>query len=113
MAQKPETTFKQRVAQDLKFFEQNCTLWKTKIQQESIRGTPDYILCVKGYFIAIELKHGGNVPPEPLQLYNQRKIKACGGVHFVAHPDNWDDIFNYIVNLTKKRGAEIAPVFKD
>lgn len=103
MAQKQETTFKQRVAYDLKFFEQKGVLWKSKIQQESIRGVPDYIGCIAGKFLAIELKKDSATPPDALQLYNMRKIEEAGGAYFVAHPDNWGDIFLKITKMADKR----------
>ena len=58
------------------------------IQQVSIRGDPDYILCVAGRFVSLELKsEGGDLAA--LQKYKKYQIEKCGGVGFVANPQTW------------------------
>lgn len=47
-------------------------------------GTPDILACIKGRFVAIEVKReeGGEV--SPLQKANIKMIQQAGGVAFVA-----------------------------
>ena len=76
MAKKPETKFKEHVIDRLKVIP---GLWAEKIQQVTIRGTPDLLLCFRGWFVAWELKVGDNVP-DPLQEYKLLCIQEAGGV---------------------------------
>jgi len=45
-------------------------------------GVPDIICCLRGRFLAIECKAGGNKPTE-LQLRELHKINQSGGITFV------------------------------
>lgn len=94
MAKQPETVFKERVQRDLETLRPD--VWFVKVQQMGIRGTPDILLCSHGIFFALELKKDGKEKPEPLQEYNLDLIKKAGGQSFVAHPDNWDRLFEFI-----------------
>lgn len=48
------------------------------------RGVADILLCIRGKFIAIELKVPGN-KPTPLQSHFISKVIACGGVGHVVY----------------------------
>jgi hypothetical protein len=61
------------------------------IQQLAIRGDPDYILCIRGLFVGLELKAPGGKLSK-LQAYKLNKIEETGGRSFVADPDNWPDV---------------------
>lgn len=98
MSQKTETRFRaNKVVPFLK------TLWNTKsfpIQQLAIRGDPDFILCCRGRFVALELKaDSGRVSPLQAQKLNDVKLK--GGVAIVATPQNWESVRKIITNLDK------------
>ncbi len=43
------------------------------------KGLPDFIICLRGKFIAIELKNGKTYDPQPLQMVNAVKIIGAGG----------------------------------
>ena len=77
------------------------TLRKThpfSVQQLSIQGTPDLLVCINGCFVAIELKAvGGKV--SKLQEYHLRKIMEAGGISLVASPLNWEDTKATLQNL--------------
>jgi len=45
------------------------------------RGTPDITTCIKGRYVAFELKVGNN-QLEPAQLLHKKRIEANGGLHF-------------------------------
>ena len=82
---KKETLFKEKVQDDLRKIP-NC--WFVKVQQVSVRGTPDILACVNGVFVAIELKtETGKL--EELQEYNLRKIQDARGIAFVIIPGTW------------------------
>ena len=55
--QKPETKF--RMSQVLPFLKTLGNTYAEPIQQLSILGTADYILCSNGYFVWLELKAVG------------------------------------------------------
>lgn len=57
---------------------------KTHGNMFSRAGTPDIITCVKGVFVAIEVKKPGGVV-SALQMANIKLINNAGGVAFVAY----------------------------
>ena len=84
MSKQPETLFKERVVRRLK---EIPGLWVEKIQQVGIRGTPDLLICYRGYFIAWELKTDrGRV--EPLQQFKLDEIEKSGGIARIVRPKN-------------------------
>lgn len=102
MAQKPETLFRKRVIADLK----KLPLYFFPIQQISLRGDPDYILCVKGKMVGLELKKDALSKPMPLQLHKLRLIEAAGGYGLVAYPENWENVLSFISKLSKDKNTE-------
>lgn len=96
MAQKPETIFKARVRRDLKKLPM-C--WFAKIQQVTINGTPDFLMCVNGVFVALELKATFNDKTTALQDFNLQKIGDCGGFGIVTHPENWKTVYKFLYVL--------------
>ena len=101
MVKKPETVFRERATKDIETLK-NC--WHCSIQQVSLVGDPDKILCLNGHFVALEFKKDAKEKPKPLQVYNGNKIKDKGrGVHFFVHPENWDDIFLTLQILDRGR----------
>ena len=50
-------------------------------------GVPDIICCLKGKFVGIECKAGGNKPTE-LQLRELAKINKAGGLAYVVDEEN-------------------------
>jgi hypothetical protein len=76
MARKAETVFSGRVRKDLEKLEKKGVLWFVKIQQVGIRGTPDYLICANGNFVALELKREKGLEADPLQTYNLNRIES-------------------------------------
>ena len=96
MAQKPETRF--RNASVNPFIKRLKNTWAATIQQQSICGTPDKLLCVRGRFVGLELKaRGGRLTK--LQEYNLNLIEKAGGVAIVADPDNWESVKVQLLKL--------------
>ena len=69
-----------------KWLEQN-NHWYFKVHGGAFQktGVPDIIACVKGKFVAIEVKRSNGGIVSELQKAQIKKIKACGGVVGVAH----------------------------
>lgn len=100
MAKKPETIFKERVQKDLKREIKNG--WFFKVQQRSLRGIPDVIGCVKGKFVAMELKvprTKTQVKADPLQEWVLSKIILANGIAMVVTPMNWQEVLTRLKAL--------------
>lgn len=66
-------------------------VWVEKISQIATRGTPDILGCVRGVFMAIELKRdSGNVTE--LQKAKLAAVFKAGGVSVVATPTSWPQL---------------------
>jgi len=96
MARKQETVFKQRIAPKLHALPNS---WWVKVQQVAVRGTPDILGCINGYFIALELKRDEKAPVAKLQAWTHEKILASRGVMLVVYPENWDETFTYLQRI--------------
>lgn len=97
MSAKPETVFRKRVAADLQKLQKTAVF---PIQQKAINGDPDYILCLNGFFVGLELKaEKGRV--SPLQKYKLTRIKLSGGLGLVAYPSDWESIFTELEKLSR------------
>lgn len=58
-------------------------------------GVPDFLCCVRGYFIAIEAKAGKGTTTG-LQDKHLRDIETAGGVALVINENNLNDIIVHI-----------------
>jgi hypothetical protein len=104
LAKKPETKFKERVQKDLDSL-RFCAHFK--IQQVTLRGIPDFLICLNSRFIAIELKKDEREKPNKLQEWTLHKISHAGGITFVVHPGNWYETFDTLKHLSES-GDEIS-----
>ena len=59
------------------------------VEDINAHGIPDLILCLRGKFVAIELKNEDG-KPSPLQLYNIERIKQSGGQAFILRPSEFE-----------------------
>jgi hypothetical protein len=98
MSKKPETKFKERIRP---YLEALPGSWWVKVQQVGIRGTPDFLGCVGGVFVALELKKDSHTEPDPLQLYTLDKIQQAGGVTFIVSPENWNEVYRDLCRLAQ------------
>jgi hypothetical protein len=62
------------------------------------QGVPDFLVCLKGRFIAIETKAGKNTTTA-LQELNMKKIRDAGGVAIVVREEDVKDLLNHLVNF--------------
>lgn len=92
MTKKAETTFKEKVLKDLR----SVGIYCVKIQQVTIRNTPDILACVNGYFIGLELKKDVHSTVEKGQLMELLEIKKAGGFAVVTYPEIWKVTFKNI-----------------
>ncbi len=99
MAKKPETRFKEYVIRDLKKLPNT---WFSKIQQVAICGIPDFLMCINGKFIALELKASKKESPTPLQQWELESIAHSGGLAFITYPENWENTYEYLKDLAKE-----------
>lgn len=108
MPKQPETVFKEKVQADCDTL---VNVWYFKTQERAIRGILDIIMCLNGWFIAIELKtESGDT--EPLQDYNIFKIQKKGrGIAFVATPSTWQKQFEKLQFIDKLTPILPIPLF--
>lgn len=88
-----ETLFKEKVVKKLKEFGED--VYFTKIQQVAKLGDLDIHMCIRGRFIAWELKTDDGVESK-LQKYVATKIRKAGGVAMLVTPSNLNESLGYI-----------------
>jgi hypothetical protein len=54
-------------------------------------GVPDFLICCRGHFIAVEAKAGTN-QPTALQELHMKRIKDAGGIALVVREDNLEEL---------------------
>lgn len=96
MSLKAETKFKNYIRPKLNKLPNT---WVVKIQQVALRGTPDFLLCVNGWFVALELKKDALEEPDPLQRHRLLNIVNSNGIAFVVYPENWEEIYAQLKKL--------------
>lgn len=75
--------------------------WWEKIQQKSIRGTPDILGCVQGKFVALELKKDSKANIDELQKYKLEQISKAGGLSAIVYPENWEKVYSILTHIAK------------
>jgi len=78
--------------------------WWESINQIAVRGTPDILGVVNGWFVGLELK-SENGKVSALQSLKLRKISGAQGKAFIVYPDNFDEVFEILMNLGSKGAA--------
>lgn len=96
---KPETAFRARVGPWLKTLPDTAVF---PIQQMGIVGDPDFILCIRGKFVALELK-AENGSLSQLQAKKLELIDKAGGRGYVARPSNWGQVKARLTDLATGR----------
>lgn len=73
-----EGTLNQKIREALekKYGEDICVL---KISDRFTKGIPDFLICFRGKYVAIEGNNPG-LDPEPIQEYYLNKIIRAGGI---------------------------------
>ena len=70
-------------------------LWGGGLQKA---GIPDLIICVNGYFVAVEVK-GDTGKPSKLQLHQIEQIKKAKGVAMILYPSDFEKFKSIILEL--------------
>jgi len=96
VAKKPETVYKERVRA---FLRELPGCWFVKVQQVCLRGVPDFLVCISGKFVAIELKKDLKSQPDALQVVILGKIKRAGGITILSCPETWEEDKNLLRSL--------------
>lgn len=104
---KPETKFKEKVLRDLKTLEH---AWFYKTQEVARHGILDITLCLRGYFIAIELKKDTKSKPTELQIHTGRKIWETGGVAIYVSPEEWPRVWDFLQRVDR---GELNPPWRE
>ena len=99
MAKKKETSFKEQVFDEL---DKLPNLWRVKISQRSIRGTPDVLGVINTWPFAWELKKAANEKPDPLQQFELRRIEKAGGIARSVHQENLEYHLMELIGLAMK-----------
>lgn len=68
------------------------------IQQVSIIGDADKILCCRGRFVWLELKDEGE-KPFGLQALKARLVEKAEGIALCASPENWEAVKAFLTAL--------------
>ena len=64
----------------------------------SAKGAPDIIACIKGRFIAFELKVGSNDMQDDQKIH-KRRIERSGGLHY--SPYTLEEFISIVEDLSK------------
>lgn len=96
MSKKPETAFKERIRPLL---DKLTHSWWVKTQLIAVCGIPDFLGCINGQFVALELKKDEHEQPTKLQSWVLRKIIRAGGIGLVVHPRNWNAVHKVLQKL--------------
>lgn len=81
-------------AKIIRYLEKHC--YCRKIISANKAGTPDIFCCVKGHFVAVEIKSSNGIQSE-LQKYNQKSIEKNGGKYFLIN--NYEEFLINFNNL--------------
>lgn len=95
MASQPETLFKNRIRPKIEALPRTFVV---KIQQQAIRGDPDFILCVNGFPVYMELKRKKKVA-DPLQYFKLKRAAQAGAIVMLVYPENWGEAYSYLSYL--------------
>lgn len=92
MAQKPETVFRKKVRGDLQELTRLGPFWFEAIQQKAIVGTPDFLCCIKGLFLALELKATDTSTVSFIQMVKLEAITKADGIALIVSPNCWGEL---------------------
>lgn len=100
---KPETAFRKNRVDPFIRTLKNCHSFS--IQQVSIRDTPDKLICINGFFVAMEIKVDDE--PRPGQQHQLDCVVRAGGISLVACPNNWEQVKIYLTYLDGLKEEDI------
>jgi hypothetical protein len=98
MAKQKEAVFAEAIDKDLRR-EFGRDIFIENIQQKSKKGTPDRLICLKGKFVALELKVDGGSATE-IQIKKLLEINVAGGKGFIVYPHTWPLVLEELRKLS-------------
>lgn len=76
--------------------------WKyIKIQQVSLNGDPDLVVCVNGFYVELELKKDSKAKVAKLQIYELMRTVSSGGAGVLCYPENFEEVKEFLINISK------------
>lgn len=95
-----ERTFKIKVH---KFLRTLPNTWFTKTQERSIRGIPDYLACINGMFVGLELKRSKKEKMlGTLQDFNIEGINEAKGFALFVYPENFEQVKETLLAFSQR-----------
>ncbi len=105
MAKQKETKFKEKIRPDLEAVP--LSVW-IKTKEKSLRGVPDFMACINGWAVVIELKTDEkNSKVDKLQEWRLRKWRFAGAKTYVLRPSNAEEVLAELHQLSKGGRHEI------
>lgn len=97
MPKKPETLFAEKFDRILKdIYGHEIVIFN--IQQKTRRGDPDRLICIRGTFLAVELKvQGGRLAP--LQNLKLKEVRLARGLALVITPETLDSALDDLMEV--------------
>lgn len=89
-----EKEFQTRVLKKLRLIPKT---WWAKLNDRVTIGLPDIVGSCGGVMVVLELKTRSKL--SKIQAYTLKKIASTGAVAFVVTPDNWDDVYGFLLEL--------------
>lgn len=101
--QKDETKFRKRFD---KFIDSLPNTYAFSIQQRAITGDPDKLLCINGFFIAVELKSCETAKVSQLQQYKLQRVVDAGGFGLICHPQNFQKTKEVLTSFSEMKNVK-------
>lgn len=104
MAATPEGKVKDKIKQLLKSYSPDVYYFMPAMGSFGKSGVPDIVACIKGSFVAIEVKADKRKnPPTALQVKNLTEITAAGGAALVIDADDLAMLQGFVEGLIASR----------
>ncbi len=87
----PEGAVKNWIKKEILSKYPEAYVYVTHVGQYGKRGVPDLVMCIKGLFVAIEVKTVSGKITE-LQALEGRRIEKAGGIFIVMYGRNQDQL---------------------
>ncbi len=93
----------------MEYMSQFCKTKVNVVSTNGVRGVADTLFCVKGHFIAVEVKVGKD-KLRPQQILFLNNVIADGGTGLMVHEDTYELFTNYILNKYLHNFRVVVPI---
>lgn len=97
-----ERAVKVRVKKLLESYKENVWFFMPYMTGMGRAGIPDFIICCKGHFIAVETKAEPTSKPTPMQERELAAIRAANGTVLIIHSGNIQELAEILNDLTRE-----------